>query len=150
MTAYEDGNTMGDDTASDEDPDPFGFDEAGDDVPSGIQQGTDHVTPPDMRKKMDEQAAYICQLEDTNLRLQERIYLLERDLSEIQHGAAGSSRRAEAAAEVADQSGSEQRFGDEDEDDDDARSAADVDSSGNNTADAEHSSLMTTQCAREI
>lgn len=122
---------MGDDYASDEDPDPFGFEEAGDDGPSGTPQAG---IPSEVRKKMDEQSAYICQLEDTNLRLQERIYLLERDLQELQRGAAGSSR-PEAAAEAADGSGSEQHLGEE-EDDDDARSTVDADSGGDNAVNA--------------
>ena len=129
---------MGDDYASDEDPDPFGFEEAGDDQgtpgddgPCGTPQPG---VPSEVRKKMDEQSAYICQLEDTNLKLQERIYLLERDLQELQRGAAGSSR-PEVAAEATEGSGSDQRLDEEDEDED-ARSIADADIDGDNVIDA--------------
>ena len=116
LTGYEthDGQAMtADDFSSEEDSDPYGFEDA-DIGPSSVAAAVEgsmgatcsQVIPADARKKMDEQAAYIEALEETNLKLQERIYLLEQDLKHLrsagQQAVGGSSRRKEAAEEAGD------------------------------------------------
>ena len=117
LTGYDtqDGQAMtADDFSSEEDSDPYGFEDAdiGPSSAAAAVEGSEgatcsHVIPADARKKMDEQAAYIEALEETNLKLQERIYLLEQDLKHLrnagqQQAVGGSSRSRAAAAEAGD------------------------------------------------
>ena len=51
------------------------------------------------QRRLEEQAAYICQLEETNLKLQERVYLLEQGLRDAQRaGNKGVGRTPESGA----------------------------------------------------
>jgi len=74
-------------STSDDDPDDFfGFDEAEALQrlsTSGNATGEACINDSEMRRKMDEQAAYVCQLEETNLKLQEKIWLLENRVKEL-------------------------------------------------------------------
>lgn len=64
---------------SEEEDDPYGLELEDEEEEEAGPSGVGGV-PAGARQRMDEQAAYICQLEETNLKLQERIYLLEAQL----------------------------------------------------------------------
>ena len=117
-----------DDSGSDDDP--YGFDEA--DEPAPTPPSATAAAAGSLPQKVEQQAAYICQLEETNLKLQERIYLLERDLQAAQShrggdgSAAGASGRSRPA-EGTDGSDGERLVRGEaerEDDDEDARSMA--------------------------
>ena len=151
LSTYEtlDGQVLtADDYSSEEDSDPYGFEDAdmGPSSTAAAQGSVDgaSVIPADAQKKIDEQAAYIEALEETNLKLQERIYLLEQDLKKLQGGPeeAGGSGRRSSRAEAGDCSdgdrgmplgGLEEDEGDEGNDD---RSEARGNSPSSDVADA--------------
>ena len=89
--------TGGDDDSQDEDP--YGFELHVDE-----HQAEPGDLPANVRQKLEEQSAYICQLEDTNLKLQERVFLLEQQLqrqakrgrSSQEEGASSSGRAGHA------------------------------------------------------
>eukprot|EP00195_Chlamydomonas_chlamydogama_P013519 CAMPEP_0202890332 /NCGR_PEP_ID=MMETSP1392-20130828/778_1 /ASSEMBLY_ACC=CAM_ASM_000868 /TAXON_ID=225041 /ORGANISM="Chlamydomonas chlamydogama, Strain SAG 11-48b" /LENGTH=316 /DNA_ID=CAMNT_0049573881 /DNA_START=29 /DNA_END=979 /DNA_ORIENTATION=+ len=78
-TTEVDGDEHGEGNLSDEEQrDPFGFELHVDD------ENGESSLPAAVRQRMDEQTAYICQLEENNLKLQERVYLLEQQLMQVQ------------------------------------------------------------------
>ncbi|KAG1658244.1 hypothetical protein FOA52_008504 [Chlamydomonas sp. UWO 241] len=79
--------------STDEDSDPYGLEleDDGDGGGAGPSARHEAFVPQGVRKRMDDQGAYICQLEESNLKMREQIYLLEKQL-EAALRRAGSGR----------------------------------------------------------
>jgi hypothetical protein len=85
---------------TDEDSDPYGLeleddDDAGGAGPSARQH--EEYVPQGVRQRMDDQGVYICQLEDSNRNMQERIYLLEQQLKAAELRASGGRADADGS-----------------------------------------------------